>query len=73
MTRSESLEGSVSLCIMFITLLMTIFSHHSQIFTAFPVCCSASFFAFSGVSSEVMLVLRFEKIQILLQISMLLL
>lgn len=31
---------------------MIIFSHHSQIFTALPVCCSACFFAFSGVSSD---------------------
>lgn len=29
-----------------------IFSHHSQILTALPVCCSAHFFAFSGVSSD---------------------
>lgn len=31
---------------------MIIFSHHSQILTALPVCCSACFFAFSGVSSD---------------------
>lgn len=33
-------------------IVMIIFSHHSQIPTALPVCCSACSFAFSGVSSD---------------------